>query len=743
MSVYAGIIVDISSDKLDREFEYLVPQELEPQVHPGTMVHIPFGRRKITGYVVRLTDQPEYPVSKIKSIDAVCGDRVTIESQLIALAWWMRSCYGSTMNQALKTVLPVSKKTKPVENKTLVLELDEKQAKEALAEMERKHQSARARLMRALMQRPGLDYSSVIHSLKISASVVRALEEKGILRIEEQKIYRNPVAHMDQKEEHRILDDQQKAVVEAIVREEEQPPEAWLIKGVTGSGKTEVYMELIAHTLREGRQAIVLIPEIALTYQTVRRFYERFGDRVSIMNSRLSAGERYDQYLRAKNGDIDIMIGPRSALFAPFSNLGMIIIDEEHESSYKSETAPRYHARETAIRRAQMCGAKVVLGSATPSVESYFRAKQGRYRLLIMDHRVEEKPLPVCEIVDLRKELVSGNRSILSRTLQKKMEDCLRRGEQIMLFLNRRGMSSFVSCRACGHVIRCPHCDVSLSRHNNGRMICHYCGYSEPEPKRCPSCGSGYIAGFKAGTQKIQEIVQKRFPKARLLRMDYDTTRSKDSYERILREFSDHQADILIGTQMIVKGHDFPLVTLVGVLAADLSLHISDYRASERTFQLLAQAVGRAGRGQRPGQAVIQTYSPDNYAVQTAAEQNYEAFFEKEIAYRKLLRYPPVIHMLLIGLLSGDSDRLEKAAKEVFGRLSRLQQKNRYALQMIGPSDALIGKVNDVYRKVIYIKAKTYGELVAMKDGLDLWIRKDDPDPAVSIQYNFDPVNGF
>ena len=372
--------------------------------------------------------------------------------------------------------------------------------------------------------------------------------------------------------------------------------------GVTGSGKTAVYMELIGTALERGQQAILLIPEISLTYQNVIRFYRRFGDRISILHSRLSPAERYDQFERARSGDIDVMIGPRSALFTPFQNLGIIIIDEEHESSYRSETVPRYDTRETAAKRAALEGARLVLGSATPSLESYYEAKMGISRLFTMEHRASGGTLPEVFTVDMREELKRGNRSILSGLLYDRMEDRLRKHQQVMLFLNRRGYSGFVSCRACGHVIKCPHCDVSLSMHRDGRMVCHYCGYEEMAVRKCPVCGSPYISGFKAGTQQIEEIVSAAFPAARILRMDADTTRGKDGHAEILRTFGAGEADILIGTQMIVKGHDFPNVTLVGILAADLSLNVGDYRASERTFQLLTQAAGRAGRGERrPG----------------------------------------------------------------------------------------------------------------------------------------------
>ena len=550
----------------------------------------------------------------------------------------------------------------------------------------------------------------------------------------------------------KVLNAAQQSVVDAIEGDIASGlRNTYLIKGVTGSGKTEVYMELIAHCIQSGRQAIVLIPEIALTYQTVMRFFARFGNRVSIINSRLSNGERYDQFERAKNGDIDIMIGPRSALFTPFSNLGLIIIDEEHENSYKSESVPRYHAREVAIEYARMSDAIVVLGSATPSVDSFYKAKTGVYRLLELDTRVDDRPLPKCEVVDLRQELREGNRSILSTRLQELMEERLLNGQQTMLFLNRRGKSAFMSCRACGFVVKCPHCDVSLSEHSGGVMVCHYCGYRQPVPKVCPSCGSKYISGFKAGTQKIEAMVAKRFPQARILRMDYDTTRAKDSYEKILQAFSNHEADILIGTQMIVKGHDFSNVTLVGVLAADMSLHVNDFHAAERTFALLTQAAGRAGRGKLPGNVVIQTYDPDHYAIQTAKEQDYEAFYDKEIEYRRLMNYPPVWNMLLIHVTSPDesecgsvAQRVHDTAAQMISHIENSQSPDdRHQIQLIGPADATIAKVNDIYRKVIYMKTSDYAALISVKDGIEQAVKADTAMKNANISFDFNPMSGF
>ena len=744
MAQYANIIVDISHEKLDKTFQYRIPEELRESIRPGMQVYIPFGNRKLTGYVVELTEEAEIEESRMKDIVGAVKGSVPIESQLIALAGWMKQNYGGTMNHALKTVIPVKQKSRAVEKRTVRLKLNAVEAKNQLGEYERKHSTARARLLAALMEQSELEWSVVTQKLAVTGVVIRALEEQGVVEIVREHDYRNPVAHLQSRGYDLILNEEQSAVVNRIEAQMDAGIyRPCLVKGVTGSGKTEVYMELIAHVLAQGKQAIVLIPEIALTYQTVMRFYNRFGDRVSIMNSRLSPGERYDQFERAKKGDIDIMIGPRSALFSPFTRLGLIIIDEEHESSYKSETVPRYHARETAIERAKMCGAQVVLGSATPSVESYYRAQAGEYELLELRHRVADKPLPQVTVADLREELRRGNRSILSVRLQELMEDRLEKHQQIMLFINRRGVAGFVSCRACGHVIKCPHCDVSLSQHitrryPEGRMVCHYCGYEEPSPKVCPHCGSKYISGFKAGTQKIEMIVKQRFPQARVLRMDMDTTRSKEGHEQILSAFANQEADILIGTQMIVKGHDFPNVTLVGVLAADLSLSVSDYHAPERTFQLLTQAAGRAGRGREPGEVVIQTYQPDHYSIQTAKEQNYEAFYEQEILYREMMLYPPVWNMLVVLCAS----KWEQTAYDCAAKLAE-QIGGERQVQVIGPADAAVAKVNDIYKKVLYLKAEDYGKLVEIKNRLEHFMRDNRAFSDTIVQFDFNPVNGF
>ncbi len=771
MAEYANIIIDITQEKLDRTFQYRIPEQLRDRLAPGMQVQVPFGNgnRTIKGYVIELTDKAEFDPKKQKEILAIDGEGVPVEAQLITLAAWIRENYGGTMSQALKTVLPVKQKQKQQEKRSVVLLASEEEAGKQLEQFERKNSTARARLLSALIAEREIPYEVVTGKLNITAAVIRVLEELGLLFVRRETTYRDPLHFMKGLAEDRsqdlnasvqskesqppgmkagediTLNEGQQQIVDRITADQtEGHPATYLIHGVTGSGKTAVYIELIARAAAQGKQSIVLIPEIALTFQTVMRFYKRFGGRVSILNSRMSPGERYDQFLRAKNGELDVMIGPRSALFTPFSNLGFIIIDEEHETSYKSETVPRYHARETAIMRARMCGASVVLGSATPSVESYYRAGQGEYKLLTLDKRVEERPLPDCEIVDLREELSHGNRSILSDRLQELMEERLKENQQIMLFLNRRGVSGFVSCRACGHVFKCPHCDVSLSWHNNGKLVCHYCGYQEPAAKLCPKCGSKYVGGFKAGTQKIEQVVKERFPEARVLRMDFDTTRSKEGHEKILSAFANHEADILVGTQMIVKGHDFPEVTLVGILAADLSLYVSDYHGAERTFQLLTQAAGRAGRGIKKGQVVIQTYSPDHYSIELAARQDYQGFFEQEMAYRRLMKYPPIWHMMVMLVASAEQESAERLAGLLGDKLRKSQENGQITgLVMIGPADAAVAKVNDIYKKVIYLKHEDHALLVRIKDVLEEFIGKHREFETVAIQFDIDPMNGF
>ena len=698
---YANVIIDISHEKVDRPFQYRIPDSLKEKLAVGMCVQIPFGtgNRKRKGYVIEITGKNEYPEEKIKEIDGIITDNLPAEADAIRLAAWMRQTYGSTMIAALKTVLPVKRAVKAVEKKKLRRSLSAEELTSLLGECMRKHQNAKVRVLQELLTEEELPYELVTGKLHVSAATLNSLVNQGAITIESESSYRNPVSLNVTAQSGPELSEEQRYIKEQILSDyDKNIRNTYLIHGITGSGKTLVYLALIEEMIKRGKQCIVLIPEIALTYQTLLRFYKRFGDRVSVMNSSLSQGERFDQCERARKGEIDVMIGPRSALFVPFPSLGMIVIDEEHEGSYISENAPRYHARETAEYLASLKKASLVLGSATPSLEAYYKAKKGEYRLFTMKNRKNGGELANVRIVDLRQELRKGNRSIFSSDLQELIRDRLGKKQQIMLFLNRRGYAGFVSCRSCGYVMKCPHCDVSLSQHIGGKMVCHYCGYERVQPKRCPNCSSNYILGFKAGTQQIERQLYELFPGIRVLRMDGDTTKQKGSFEKILSAFAEGEADVLLGTQMIVKGHDFPNVTLVGVLAADLSLNDSDYRAGEKTFQLLTQAEGRAGRGTLPGEAIIQTYRPEHYSIQQAAKQDYEAFYEEEILYRELLEYPPAGHMLTILVVSKDEKRCK-------GLAVRLAKEAGAYVHVIGPTPAAVSKVKDYYRYMIYLKS--------------------------------------
>ena len=729
MAVYIDVIVDISVNSLDRIFQYRVPEELLDAVKVGCQVNVPFGsgNRRRQAYVIGVDTVLAYDASKIKDILGVTKAPAAT-GQLIALADWMHERYGCTMAQALKTVLPVKKSVKEV--KRTAYFLADREGAQQLLEKSRKsrREKARVRLLEAMLKEGCMSKETVTGVLQISASTMKSILQTGVIREETSQVYRNPVRQrLDGWQEVCLNDEQMNAVASiwqnaAICREHWSREQGMhLLYGITGSGKTEVYMALMEKVLNEGRQIIVLIPEISLTLQTVSRFYARFGSQIAVMNSRLSAGERYDQYMRAKRGEASVMIGPRSALFTPFDRLGLIIIDEEHESAYQSEIVPRYQAAEVAAIRAEMSGALVVLGSATPSVAVYQKAREGMIGL----HRLTQRArtgsrLPDVKVVDLREEFRMKNRGILSQSLHEAMDACLKRGDQMMLFLNRRGYAGFVSCRSCGYVVKCRHCDVSMTVHHHTLLKCHYCGSEQPMPRVCPSCGSPYIAGFGVGTQKVEEFVQKEFPEARILRMDRDTTSGKDDMGRILQTFSEGGADILIGTQMIVKGHDFANVTLVGILAADLSLFAGDYQSSERTFQLLTQAAGRAGRGDRPGEVIIQTYQPEHYCIQTAAAQDYDSFYSQEIRFRQMLHYPPDRQMMVM-LAEGEHDQQTGQAVQKLREIAG--EADFEAVEFIGPSRAGIAKAKDLYRYTMYMKHQDIKELMRLRDFLEGYLK--------------------
>lgn len=743
--IFAEVIVDISVKSLDRTFQYRIPEEWEKDAEIGAQVMIPFGKgnRRIKGFIIGLSKTPRFDIEKTKSILSVEKQGVVVESHLLSLAYWMKEHYGSTMNDAIKAVMPVRREVKEKVEKTVYARISPEEMQALREVCLKKHYVAKARLLDAFLQsensfQEGLAYEEVTKGWKVSGSVLKGLEAQGIIKVSSARYYRNPLEQHRRTEGKMELNSGQREIVEDFISEYARGVRGeYLIHGVTGSGKTEVYMAIIEKVLEMGKQVIVLIPEIALTFQTVNRFYGRFGEKVSIIHSRLSAGERYDQFLRAKRGEIQIMIGPRSALFTPFQNLGLIVMDEEHESGYQSDSMPKYHAREVAVQRGRMLGASVIFGSATPSMEAYYRASTGEYKLYTLKHRAGNASPPKVSIVDLRQEFAEKNYSIFSRELQQKMENCLKKKEQMMLFINRRGYAGFVSCRKCGEVIQCDNCSVSMKPHEYRGQVrilkCHYCGAVKNMPQVCPVCGSRYIGTFGLGTQQVEEMTRKRFPAARVLRMDADTTTGKEGHRRILKAFSQGEADVLVGTQMIVKGHDFPKVTLVGVLAADLSLHAGDYRGAEKTFQLLAQAAGRAGRGEVAGEVVFQTYQPEHYSITAAAREDYLAFFRQELSMRQILQYPPISHILEVMVSSEREERAEALATAFAVEIQRFQK-----VVVLGPADAGIARLKNSYRKVMYVKSGEYQVLCAIAARGEAFLKEQDGWRDCHMMFSFD-----
>ena len=707
--MYAEIIIDITNEALDRAYTYHIPEGVDLQV--GDRVTIPFGASNAekTGYVVGLRETFDYDPSKVKDIAAVIPDAISVQEQLIHLAAWMSSEYGTTMNQCLKTVLPVRRTVRKNARRIdpiLMYQNEQDEYHELNPAQARAAEVVIAGYQACVAKRtasPGTDVPGDTEAAAQESTGTPALAEE-------------------------------KAAVEGASADGNTVPR-YLLHGITGSGKTEVYLHIMEEVIRRGDQVILLIPEISLTYQTVRRVSTRFQGRVAILNSRMSIGERFEQYTKCERGEVNVLIGPRSAVFAPFERLGLIIMDEEHESAYKSETAPRYETRDVAYERARLAGCPVLYGSATPSLTIYSAALRGEVQLLELLARAHAgAQLARTEIIDLREELAKGNRSILSERLYTLMQEKLEKKEQIMLFMNRRGYSNFVSCRSCGEALKCPHCDITLTLHRDGSLRCHYCGYQTRLMKLCPSCGSPYLAPFGFGTEKLESYVKKVFPTASVLRMDADTTKRKGDHERILEKFRKHQADILIGTQMIVKGHDFPDVTLVGLIAADLNLSAPDFKASERTFQLLTQAAGRAGRGAQAGTVIIQTYQPDHYAIVLSKRQDYKAFYEKEFRFRTLMGYPPTERLMTIQLASKDEDFLSMvsaAAAEGFQLDCSAE-----GAELIGPLEASVYRINDVYRKIVYIKHPSHDIIIRLRDRFTERVRQHDRRGLVLLNYD-------
>ena len=707
--MYAEIIIDITNEALDRAYTYHIPEGMD--LHVGDRVTIPFGASNAekTGYVVGLRENFDYDPSKVKDIAAVIPDAISVQEQLIHLAAWMSTEYGTTMNQCLKTVLPVRRTVRKNARRIDPIRMYQNEQDE-YHDLNPAQAQAAAAVIAGYQACVAKRTASPVTSVSGDTETV-ASERSGTPSLAEAK-----------------------AAGEAAPADGHTVPR-YLLHGITGSGKTEVYLHIMEEVIRRGDQVILLIPEISLTYQTVRRVSTRFQGRVAILNSRMSIGERFEQYTKCERGEVNVLIGPRSAVFAPFERLGLIIMDEEHESAYKSETAPRYETRDVAYERARLAGCPVLYGSATPSLTIYSAALRGEVQLLELLERAHVgAQLAETEIIDLREELAKGNRSILSERLYTLMQEKLERKEQIMLFMNRRGYSNFVSCRSCGEALKCPHCDITLTLHRDGSLRCHYCGYQTRLMKLCPSCGSPYLAPFGFGTEKLESYVKKVFPTASVLRMDADTTKRKGDHERILEKFRKHQADILIGTQMIVKGHDFPDVTLVGLIAADLNLSAPDFKASERTFQLLTQAAGRAGRGAQAGTVIIQTYQPDHYAIVLSKRQDYKAFYEKEFRFRKLMGYPPTERLMTIQLASKDEDFLSMvsaAAAEGFQLDCSAE-----GAELIGPLEASVYRINDVYRKIVYIKHPSHDIIIRLRDRFTERVRQHDRRGLVLLNYD-------
>ncbi|MBQ9827823.1 MAG: primosomal protein N' [Lachnospiraceae bacterium] len=738
--MYASVAVNISIGRQNSIFTYRIPEALQERAVAGVSCIVPFGKggRTVKGYITEILDDAGMEAERIKDIISLDTNDVDAEARLVKLAGRISRDYGCSMAVAMRTVMPVKSRVKEKTDSIYVLSVSEYEADLMITKLSRDRRAAvKLRALNAIRQRGELKLSELKEEYGVSKQSLSALIRDGLIEEKQNRIYRAPELSLEDKTPVEALNDEQARTVADIL---DEPERVHLIHGVTGSGKTEVYIALIKEQIKRGRQAIMLIPEIALTTQMFSRFQAVFGDRITVMNSRMSDGERYDQYIRILNGEADVVIGPRTAVFMPFSDLGLIIIDEEHSASYKNEQVPRYSASEIAMMRREDEGATVVLGSATPSVASYYRCEAGEYVLHTMEKRaVAGAELPETCVIDMREELRQGNRSIFSRRLKDQILDRLRKKEQVMLFLNRRGFAGCISCRSCGHVIKCPHCDVSMTVHNDGTMKCHYCGETMPVPAVCPECGSKFIGTFGTGTQKVEYYIRKEFPGARVLRLDRDTASGKDGADRVIAAFRDGEADILVGTQMIANGHDFRNVTLAGILAADLSLYGGDYMSGERTFQLLLQVGGRAGRTDKPGEVTIQTYSPDHYAVRSAAERDYLSFYEKETEFRSRMGYPPFGSMLHIRIESADEEKAVKASASAAGII---RQAYGGAVNIIGPSEASLAKGKDIYRRTVYIKSRDRELLRDIIRDVMSFAQESLP-RDVHVSFDPDPVNSY
>ena len=703
MNLYAEIILNSEALEIDRPFTYKIPVELEDKIQKGQIVKVPFGMGNKTseGFVLSIKDEDEVDINfRVKKIHSIITEEPVIDSDNIKLIDFLREKYLCKYIDAFRLLIPVGimKGAKNKSKKVIVFKSDDLSCiKKPEGYME---------IINFLKDNSGkYTKSELINNNSISQYKLNSLIEKGLLAVEEETVFRYNSRTYNVDSEKELTLEQKKVLYEY----NNSNNKLFLLKGVTGSGKTEVYMRMVEEAIKRNKSAIVLVPEISLTPQMIERFKGRFGRDVALFHSKLSDGERFDEWFRVKEGKAKLVVGARSAIFLPVKDLGLIIIDEEHENTYKSDQNPKYQTKEVAEFLSEQKGCKVVLGSATPTIETYYRSLVGELDLLELNSRVDNKDMPPMKIVDMRNELRSGNMSLFSRELFADIQDKLSKGEQIILFLNRRGFSTFVSCRSCGYVFKCEECDISMTYHRNGLLVCHYCGKSKRTPQKCPKCDSKYVKFFGAGTQRVEEEVKKYFKDVKVLRMDVDTTRSKDAYENIYNTFKEGKADILIGTQMISKGLDFKNVTLVGVLAADMSINLPDYRAAERTFQIITQVAGRAGRGEKQGKVIIQTYNPDHYSLEYAINYDYEGFYEKEFTVRALMKYPPFGKILLINGISKKEDLLKNFMHKISNVIKPVVEKE-IDVDILGPIPCLIAKVKENYRWQIVIKGEFNSE---------------------------------
>ena len=716
----AQVIINSNVKNLNRIFDYNVPSKMQGTICVGDRVLVPFGNKKTyeEGFIVGLKENTQYKVKDIAKIQE--GIKLTEEN--IDLAKLMARRYFCNISDCIKLMLPPGTLNKNIDSrvkdKTLNFVYLKKDIEEIEEDIENKiiKSEKQKRVLNFLIQNEGIQTTELEIITDTTNAVLKALEKKEYIEIIEEKVERNPFLNKDIKptKKLKLTEEQQNAfnkIDETINNNENKE---FLLYGVTGSGKTEIYLQLIEKIIQKNKTAIVLVPEISLTPQMVERFIARFGqEKIAVLHSKLSIGERYDQWNKIKNGECKIVIGARSAIFAPIQNLGLIIIDEEHDSSYKSETNPRYNAKELAGYMAKKNNIPLVLGSATPDISTYYKAENNKIEMLKLTKRANKSNLPKVDVIDLREELANGNRSILSRKLYEEIEKNLKDKKQTILFLNRRGYSTFVMCRDCGYTVKCKNCNITMTYHiKTNKLKCHYCGHEEKNLTECPECHSKNIKYFGTGTQRLEEDINKIFPEATTIRMDIDTVTRKNSHEEILNKFKNDNINILIGTQMVVKGHHFPNVTLVGVIAADSSLYIEDYRANERTFQILTQVAGRAGREKLPGRVIIQTYNPDNFAIECSKKQNYDEFYETEIELRKQLKYPPFCDIISIGLTDTDNNKIKNVSERLYNNISRTIKNEKMDFNIYKPLPCPIDKIKNKYRWRIILKGKLNNKII-------------------------------